>query len=489
MKQKIDKQNVLVLVLILLAVSAFCLNVEFDINDELWNFSNVYKMSIGFEIYKDLNVIITPLFFYIGQLLFKVLGANYFVFRIYNILIATMFYYLTYKLFNVLKMDRKLSKIYLIICILVTCPLITQGANYNILVVNFVLLGIIFYIKHQKNSIKNNIIQGILLFLVFLTKQNVGAFYVLGLIIIKVLEILQDKQKIKSKFLDLVSIASVFLTLVALFALYLLATNNLYNAINFAFLGMGEFTTNYLNSAMIYNIPTIFIFALVAFSAKSKKINMNNSKKHDLKILISFAIPMLGMQYPLFNRYHFTISIYLTIIVLLYLLDTTFLSELLSEVKYNKILKLGTISLVVIFFICGIINFAKKYKYYDYTHPYYGSNIKQEQIQYLENICNYINEKGNVKIISRKANYFMNILKKSNGILDLAFKGNLGLEGEQGLIQTIQNQENAIILIDNDEEFNICSQDSILAREYIKNNYNFIGEIEDFLIYERSYNE
>ena len=74
-------------------------------------------------------------------------------------------------------------------------------------------------------------------------------------------------------------------------------------------------------------------------------------------------------------------------------------------------------------------------------------------------------------------------------MLDLAFRGNLGLEGEQGLIQTVENQENAIILIDNDEEFNKCSQDSMLAREYIKNNYNFIGEIEDFLIYERSHNE
>ena len=199
MKQKIDKQNLLVLVLIVLAVSAFCLNVEFDINDELWNFSNVYKMSIGFEIYRDLNVIITPLFFYIGNLLFNVLGSNYLVFRIYNVLISTMFYYLTYKLFGVLKMDKKLSKIYLIVCVLVTCPLIKQGANYNILVVNFVLLGIIFYIKHQNNSIKNNILQGIMLFLVFLTKQNVGAFYVIGLIITKVFETLEQKKNVKIK--------------------------------------------------------------------------------------------------------------------------------------------------------------------------------------------------------------------------------------------------------------------------------------------------
>ena len=33
----------------------------------------------GFVIYKDANVICTPLFFYIGNLLFRVLGANFFV--------------------------------------------------------------------------------------------------------------------------------------------------------------------------------------------------------------------------------------------------------------------------------------------------------------------------------------------------------------------------------------------------------------------------
>lgn len=486
MMQKINKQNIAILILIVLAVSAFSLNVEFKINDELWNFSNVYKMSIGFEIYKDLNVIITPLFFYIGELLFKVLGTNYLVFRIYNIIIFSMLYFLTYKLFNVLKMDEKLSKIYLIIIILVTMVLITQGANYNILVIDFTLLGVIAYVKYNNNSIKNNIIQGIILSAVFLTKQNVGAFYVIGLIFIKIFEAVETKRKTKNKLLDLVLIALVFLAIIAIYAVYLLLTNNLMHVVNFAFLGMGEFTENYLNTSMAYNIPIVLIFVLCTVFTKSKKINMKQSSKNNLKILVSFAIPMLGMQYPLFNKYHFLIAIYLTIIILMYLLDTTFLSELLSELKISKILRYVIICFVIVFFIFGIINVARKDKY---SEIYFGSNIKQEDIQYLNNICNYINEKENVKILSRKANFFMNNLQLSNGILDLPFKGNLGQKGEEGLIEILKSEDINIVLIDNDEEFNKYSQDSVLAREYIKNNYNFIGKIEDFLIYERSYNE
>ena len=61
--------------------------IKFEINDELWNFSNVYKMCNGYQIYKDLNVIITPLFFYLGELFLKVFGTNYFSFKIYNFFI------------------------------------------------------------------------------------------------------------------------------------------------------------------------------------------------------------------------------------------------------------------------------------------------------------------------------------------------------------------------------------------------------------------
>ena len=44
--------------------------------DEIWNFQNIYKMYNGFIIYKDCNIIITPIFFVIGNLLFKIFNAN-----------------------------------------------------------------------------------------------------------------------------------------------------------------------------------------------------------------------------------------------------------------------------------------------------------------------------------------------------------------------------------------------------------------------------
>ena len=66
-------EKLFVFILILLAVSLVALNynLELSANDELWNFSNILKMINGYTIYKDLNVIITPLFFY-GIILFNI---------------------------------------------------------------------------------------------------------------------------------------------------------------------------------------------------------------------------------------------------------------------------------------------------------------------------------------------------------------------------------------------------------------------------------
>ena len=62
---------------VFLAIYLFCiiagnaLNVLISNSDELWNFFNIFKISNGFLIYKDLNIIMTPLFFYLGKIFLR----------------------------------------------------------------------------------------------------------------------------------------------------------------------------------------------------------------------------------------------------------------------------------------------------------------------------------------------------------------------------------------------------------------------------------
>lgn len=487
-KIKLNKDNILVFVLLLVAITPICINTQFAINDELWNFSNIYKMTNRFEIYKDLNVIITPLFFYVGELLFKILGANYLIFRIYNILIYTSLYFLMYRLFCVLKVEKKIAITYVVMMLIPTAMMFVQGANYNVMAFDFILLGVIWYIKYNDKRLKSNILQAIALYLIFMTKQNMGALYALGLIIVNIVMACSNKEKlkveIKNRFLDLASIATIFIALVGIYVIYLVSTENLYNAIDFTILGIGEFTTNSINTSGLAIIVVIVLDILSMFFINIKKIKISKNIKLNTKILLSFAIPTLVIAYPLCNKYHVAVAIFISLIAILYLFEATFIKELFSGLNYSKIFKISIIIGVLIFFTASIIVYVKTPQEYDYKNPYYGSKITHEQTEQLDEICNYITN-TDAKIISRKANFFMNILMQSNGILDLPFIGNFGSGGEQSLINKIESLESNTILIDTDKEFNLCSQDCKKTRQYIQENYKFVGEIGEFLIYQK----
>ena len=70
----------------------------------------------------------------------------------------------------------------------------------------------------------------------------------------------------------------------------------------------------------------------------------------------------------------------------------------------------------------------------------------------------------------------------NNKNFDLPFLGNLGKDGEEGLIQEIQKLKNTKILIKTNEK-DVFWQESKKVRKYIKDNYEKEGTIEDFDIY------
>ena len=69
--------------------------------DEFINFYNTYKMNMGQKIYKEVNIISTPLLFYIGLAIFKIIGARLISFRIYAIIINIMIEIILYCIFRI----------------------------------------------------------------------------------------------------------------------------------------------------------------------------------------------------------------------------------------------------------------------------------------------------------------------------------------------------------------------------------------------------
>ena len=170
MKEIIKKHdNIIILFIMLLISSSFLLAVPLDANDELWNFSNVYKMVNGYQIYEDLNVIVTPLFFYLGKIILEIFGANYFVFRIYGVVVLnTCVFFLIYQIFKKLKM-QKLNSIFFTIFFMIIQMVVLLNGFYNFLAILFVLLGIYRELDVSEDKKYKTVMQGLITFLIFLS--------------------------------------------------------------------------------------------------------------------------------------------------------------------------------------------------------------------------------------------------------------------------------------------------------------------------------
>ena len=462
--------------------------IKFEINDELWNFSNVYKMCNGYQIYKDLNVIITPLFFYLGELFLKVFGTNYFSFKIYNFFIYLLLYTAVYSIFKNLNKRRIKAFIYTIIVFLFSFIDIRVGANYNTLAIAIVLIGILVNLKIDKDKWHLPYLQGIITFAIFMTKQNIAVFYFMGIFISDLFICKSKKCIIKIIKFYLKQVLTIII-LVIIFIGVLKLQGNLYDFINFCVLGINEFASN--NIIFKENVIGIVCinFIILSIIFIKNKIIENKIKYINMKIL-PISILLILMGYPIFNIYHATLGSIVCMILLLYNIDYMIVEKVFDD-KIEMVIKTYKIIACITFFvgiiICITYNIFYVQKSQNPIPIYKGSIMTEEQIKKINKICKYIksNEENgkSVKIISCRANLYMNVLNKNNGVLDLPFYGNFGNKGENIVIDYIKDAENAKILIQKDDK--IPWQESYKIRNYIKENLKFEGEIEDFLIYSK----
>lgn len=483
--------NIFLFLILLVMATTFAFNIQLGANDELWCFSNIYKMTNGFEIYKDLNVIITPLFFFIGKIIFEIFGANYLIYRIYAIVIIYLaMFFVIYKLYKVLKIEKINAMLYTIL-IASICLFILLDPSYNMLSITMALIGIIILIKNVNCSAKLNVLQGIIMFLAFLSKQNIGAFYIIGVVVCQILLNKDIKQTIKNIFIQLLT---SFIALIT-FLVYLQINDNLFSFINYTVLGIGEFANKNL-SCSIGNVAIIFVEMIIAILfivfSKKEKIPFLEIERRNIRILATISVCMNFIAFPLINTAHTLIASVVFGIFLSYVFDLLMFKELLVGKKINKVKKSIIIIIFIMFLILNIvintiycIEITKDEYYFSKSSPYYGSVAKEETLKEIKEICTYIKEQNeigiDVKIISYYSNLYMNIFNRNNGAMDLPFYGNMGEDGEDGMISQIQKLRNTKILIltEDDELY----QESKKVTGFIKENYEKEGEICRFSIY------
>ena len=480
-----EKDNIAVFILFFLISLGISLNLYIEASDELWNFQNVYKMYNGFKIYEEINVIITPLFFWCTEILFSILGANLFVFRIcHSFLMGILFLY-TYKILKKLKIPKVLS---ILIILLMAAQefflIIRTSFNYNNMALLFFIMGV-YYLLNEKTRPKIYI-QAIITILIILTKQNMGIYYLIG----NILYLSIQSKTIKEKIKDNIKYLAIVLLGMAFFLIYLILNHNLYNFINYALGGLGEFANENLN----FDISSIiFLFGIsitnTCVNIKLLQKNVFSTKqKENIKILWVFSLMLSFICYPIFNMAHIVMGTYLTIINIIYVIFTLFEDFKYKMQKVIKIITAGAILCSVIFSIYNLYkwtNIMTSHTYpYTWDHPFFGGVIGKNDYEKNEKVIAYIEENNkDVIVFSNRAALYMIPLKRNNGDFDLPFKGNLGIKGEDGLIEKIEEKENVQYLIFKEENESIY-QETTKVKDFIKNNKNYVGEIEGFEIYE-----
>lgn len=424
MVEKIKKfwnkyDSLIVIIFLIISSIGWCMDIYIQSKDELWNFMNICKMVNGYKMYQDANIITTPLFFFLGYIIFKIAGTNLLIFRLYNITIFTSMFFLMYLIMKKLCKNKFRALVYVLMILFGAIRVCTGGANYTSLALVWVLCGINYNLKCLERGKKNNIIQSILVFLVFITKQNIGVYYIIGIILY---QIILNKKDIKNIFKQIFILGIEMLGLIFIF----IYKGILGDFINMAILGLSEFAERNF-SGSIFDILSLFLWGIsvtgiTIFLTQNEKLQ--KEEKQNFILLACITISMLLIEYPIFNDYHKKLSNMIITMFIFYVLDICVLRFLINKIKFIKIIVIIAMITCEIVSLSYFSNWTKhmcndnKFGYSDY---YFGGFFQNdEEFEHYEKIINYIKEQDKkVVIFSIKSAMYIIPLELNNGAMDL----------------------------------------------------------------------
>lgn len=431
---RLKKKDILILIIIFIYTGILITYSNAD-NDLIWNYGFSYNFANHLLMYKDYNMVITPLYPFLGGILMRILGNNFLIFNLYNTILSTILYYYLYKKYP----HTFIPSIILISFIL--------RPSYNFLVLFLVL--ILLNIKEEKDFFI-----GFILGLLFLTKQS----FIL-LILPSIYLITKPKRLFKR-------IGAFFLPCL-FFLIYFILTNTFLDFLNYTFLGLFSFSSK--NS--FFNLGTIFILSLIIY------LFLYYLKTKDIKVL--YLITYQIMAYPIFNTMHIILSI---IPVIIYFLD-----KLVKKKKYNLNYLRYFNYFVSILLICPLLSIPLQYFNKDLVEGENALEYKDISRSYLVNKDIFLKEIPNLNntyFLMYDAYIYKYLLNNPITSYDLLLNGNLGYNGEERVIDYFNSLDSNTYFVLN--RVYTGGQLSKNIDAYIRNNYLKVKDFQEFTLYKKS---
>ncbi len=354
--------------------------------------------------------------------------------------------------------------------------------------------------NERKNIFYNSEI-GILAGIAICTKQTIGiAIFVFSIILPLLLIESNHNKKTAYKSILFRLIGAIIPILILL--IYLLTNNALNDFVNYAIEGVKEFTNKIKYTALFSNenalirilsilMPIIFITSCI-LQVRQRK---NNKEDEYLETLIIYSIPLLIIVYPISDEIHFLLSIYIMLIITIYLIAKILLI-INKKIKQNKknyvYLSLLVFCLLSIIYNLANISIKNIKKYKTNTKINYSvENLKYVEIPdyLLERICDiddFIIEKDNenkkVYIADSEATIYDLTLNRYCKNYDMFLKGNIGKDGENTIIKQIEESTDTYYLVKKDS-IRLNWQTPTKVVDYIKNSLEKVGDVSVYNIY------
>ncbi len=397
-------------------------------NDLIWNYGFCHNVAKGLKMYKDFNMVITPLFPTIFGLLMKLFGNNTIIFFLFNTLVPLTIYYIVYKYYK---------KVFIETIILITFISIP---NYNLLCMMFLFL---LFILEDEN--KNDYLIGIILGLVFLTKSPMGILTLASLYYIK------DIKKIIKRFIG-------FMIPNIIYLIYFYINNTLLDYINYAFGSLFDFATKNVRSGV----------GILIFVASIILIIYLYKKKKDIKLIYILLFQI--MSYPIFNGVHLLYSAIPLIFYILLNIDNKL------YIKYKKYL--------AIVLICPIMSTILQNVFINMEYGTNALKYKRVESKYLNDskiLKEHINNFNNTYFIMYEAYYNKLLLNLDINKYDVMLSGNLGYNGEEETIKYFDKLSvgTKFILYKNYEG----GQAPKKIYDHITKNYRFKDSFDKYVVY------
>jgi hypothetical protein len=189
--QKITKRNlqeaaVLSISLIFaISVPLFASHYVNSIYDTSYFLTNGLRIALGQHPYKDFILVHNPGSFLIIGFLFKIMGTSYLTLLFWICFVQTCSVIITNEILKNFNLEIKTRQLLLVFTSFAMPYSVVAANNYDSDSTLFILLAVYIFLKSMKKpETKNMLLLGVLTFLPFVIKQNVGGVFILAMTLI-----------------------------------------------------------------------------------------------------------------------------------------------------------------------------------------------------------------------------------------------------------------------------------------------------------------